>query len=202
MPLGIPNRFPCHDIISNQGEGEDVLGRGRATLGHISFRTEPLFSPSPFCSGGSCVHSVSHLVEPGSTPHRTLLSRVVESSHVALCSAIRLQYLQGSKAPYKPIPGVWAQPTAHCQPDLMATFCLALRWREGDRGSSTKLPDPQSEALFPIFQNLLPLCSLSVSLEGRGPGQPWAPGFPSLTSRSLDVSCCLVCSVAYSPGVG
>lgn len=49
MPLGIPNRLPCHDIISNQGEGEDVLGKGRAILGH-QFHGLLSFSLSPYCS--------------------------------------------------------------------------------------------------------------------------------------------------------
>lgn len=87
----------------------------------------PLLSPSPFCSGGPPVHSVSHLVKPGGSPHCALPSCVVERCYVTLCHAIRLQYLQRSKAPHETLPGVWAQPTAHCQAHLMVTLCLALR---------------------------------------------------------------------------
>lgn len=58
MPLGIPNRLPCHDIIPNQGEGEDVLGEGRATLGHQL--QGPPFSLSPSCPRGrSCSSCLS-----------------------------------------------------------------------------------------------------------------------------------------------
>lgn len=42
-PLGIPNRLSCQDIVSNQGEGEEVLGKRRAMLGHQL--QEPAFSP-------------------------------------------------------------------------------------------------------------------------------------------------------------
>lgn len=210
MPLGIPNRFPCHDIISNQGEGEDVLGRGEPHWVTLASGASSLTTPL-LLWGGVLESTLPHLVKPGSTPHRALLSRVVESSHVALCHAIRLQYLQRSKAPHETLPGVWAQPAAHCQAHLMVTLSLALRWQEGGRGSSTKLPDGQSEALLLILQTLLPLCRLSASLCVRGLVQLGAPGIMPfsllvcplrLPDDSLGVSCCLVCSLAYSPGAG
>lgn len=132
----------------------------------------------PQCLGSSSSLPATHLVKPGGASHSAWPSCVVESGHVALCQTIRLQHLQGPEAPHETLPGVWAQPAAHRQPDLMSTFCLGLRGVGRSAGASIpRCQLPKEKFCFPLPRSplhyvLRQMPSASAVLPPQAPSHP------------------------------